>query len=267
MGEIELLDMAIVEDRTEGSRCDTGFLTLRRLVLENRYSDGTTSAPYPCDVLQRPGSDAVVAVLYEFCEGRVRVLMREAPRAPIYLRKDKEFVHPDPRQYLSILEVVAGLVEAGDTPGHKGLQERAAAEALEEAGLQVAEASLHPLGGETFASPGTTDEKIYFCAASAPLEERSAPMGDGSIMEEWSRVHLIDLREAITMCRDGRIPDMKSEVALLRLADHVGYIHQLDRFASEMTADVTFAPCGISARSGAPDPEASDRVDSSGDVR
>lgn len=245
MAEQELTEMTIVEDRTAQSRCDVGFLKLRRLVLQNQYADGSTSAPYPCDVLERPGSDAVVAVLYELRGGRIRVLLRESPRAPIYLRKDKDFVHPDPRTYLSILEVVAGLVEGGDTPGLEGIRERAALEAHEEAGLEVAEASLQPLGGETFASPGTTDEKIFFCAASAPLDDRTAPTGDGSVMEEWSRVHLIDLREAITMCRDGRIPDMKSEVALLRLADHVGYVHQLDRFAHELGDGVPFRPCGI----------------------
>ena len=243
--ERELTDVAIVEDRTPTSRCDEGFLTLRRLVLENRYSDGSTSAPYPCDVLERPGSDAVVAVLYEKVNGRVRVLLREASRAPIYLRKDKEFVHPDPGPYLSILEVVAGLVEPTDEPGVAGLRTRAAAEAREEAGLEVSHESLAPLGGETFASPGTTDEKIYFCAAAAKLDERAAPAGDGSIMEEWSKVHLVDLRDAIAMCRDGRIPDMKSEVALLRLADHVGYLHQLDRFVGEELASAEFKPCGI----------------------
>jgi len=225
-----LIDLEIVEDRTAKSRCDEGFLTLRRLVLQNRYGDGSTSEPYPCDVLERPGSDAVVCVLYEFRAGRARVLIRESARAPIFLRKHKRFVHPDPGPYLSILEVVAGLVEDTDPAGPEGLKLRAAAEAKEEAGLDVDTSSLIPLGGETFASPGTTDEKIYFCAAAANLEERGLPEGDGSVMEEWSKVHLVDLGEAIEMCRDGRIPDMKTEVALGRLSDHLGFIPALDRF-------------------------------------
>lgn len=229
-----LTDLEIVEDRTAASRCDEGFLTLRRLVLRNRYANGSYSEPYPCDVLERPGSDAVVCVLYEFRAGRARVLIRESARAPIYLRKHKRFVHPDPGPYLSILEVVAGLVEDSDPQGPEGLKIRAAAEAKEEAGLDVDTDSLVPLGGETFASPGTTDEKIYFCAASADLENRGTPKGDGSVMEEWSKVHLIDLGEAIAMCRDGRIPDMKTEVSLLRLADHVGFVPSLDRFVWQL---------------------------------
>ncbi|HRV82831.1 MAG TPA: NUDIX hydrolase, partial [Planctomycetota bacterium] len=78
---MDLIGIEIVEDRTAESRCDQGFLTLRRLVVQNRYSDGTHSAPYPWDVLQRRGSDAVVAVLYERgADGRIRVVLREAPR-------------------------------------------------------------------------------------------------------------------------------------------------------------------------------------------
>ena len=242
-----LMAMEIVEDRSASARCDEGFLKLRRLVLRNRYSDGSQSEPYPCDVLERPGSDAVVSVLYERWQGRVRVLLREAPRAPIYFRKDKSFVHPDPREYRSILEVVAGLVEPDDPSGAAGLQRRAAAEAHEEGGLQVHESSLVPLGGETFASPGTTDEKVYFCAAEAALNERGEAVGDGSVMEEWSRVHLFDLRDAIEMCRNGQIPDMKTELALLRLSEHVGFLPALDCFVHELPAELQerYRPLGL----------------------
>lgn len=231
-----LLGLEVVEDRTDGARCDEGFLTLRRLLLRNVYGDGSASAPYPCDVLERPGSDAVVAVLYERHEGQVRVLLREAPRGPVYLRKHKTFVHPDPCEYVSILEVVAGLVEDTDAPGPDGLRARAVIEAREEAGVEVAPEACVMLGGETFASPGTTDEKLYFCAVETPLAERGEATGDGTVMEEWSQVHLVSLGEAITMCRDGRIPDMKTEVALLRLADHLGYLPTLDLFAEDLPA-------------------------------
>ena len=116
-----LRSIEIVEDLTAQSRCDEGFLRLRRLRLRNLYQDGTGSAIYPCDVLSRPGSDAVVAVLYEIDGARrVRVLLRDAPRAPVYLRSQKRFVHPDPRVYLSLMELVAGMVEEADGPGDTG---------------------------------------------------------------------------------------------------------------------------------------------------
>ena len=126
-------------------------------------------------------------------------------------------------------------VEPVDAPGEEGLRSRAVIEAREEAGVQVPAEACVMLGGETFASPGTTDEKLYFCAVETPLEDRAEPTGDGSVMEEWSRVHLLDLGEAIAMCRDGRVPDMKTEVALLRLADHLGYVPALDAFAEDLT--------------------------------
>ena len=161
---MKLVGIEIVEDRTAESRCDEGFLKLRRLRLRNVYED-RVSEVYPCDVVSRPGSDAVVAVLYERgADGRVHVWLREAPRAPIYLRREKRFHHPDAREYLTIAEVVAGLVEPGDGAGAAGMRERAAIEAREEAGFAVAADEFAVIGGETFASPGTSDEKVYYCA-------------------------------------------------------------------------------------------------------
>ena len=236
---MRLARIEVVEDRTAESRCDEGFLRLRRLVVRNHYEDGSASAPYPCDLVRRPGSDAVVCVLYErTADGRAEVLLRESPRVPIYLRKDDTFVHPDPREYLSILEVVAGIVEADDPPGVPGLRRRAAVEAHEEAGLAVVEDDLVPLGGETFASPGTSDEKVYFVAGEARLADAAGGEGDGSSMEEWSVLHRFDLGEAIRMCRTGEVPDMKTEVALLRLADAIGYLPQLGCFADALPAEV-----------------------------
>ncbi len=232
---MDVLAVEIVEDRTAASRCDEGFLKLQRLVVRNRYSDGTSSDPYPCDLVRRPGSDAVVAVLFRRRGRRIEVLLREALRVPIYLRRDRDFVHPDPREYTSIQEVVAGMVERGDPPGPAGLRRRAAVEAHEEAGEVLPESAFTLLGGETFASPGTGDEKLYFCAAELSAREPAGVAhGDGSAMEEWSRLHVWELSEAIDACRDGRIPDMKTEVALLRLADHLGWVHSLRRFRDEL---------------------------------
>jgi ADP-ribose pyrophosphatase len=236
---MELVEIEIVADRTAQSRCDSGFLRVSRLELQNVYADGTRSAPYPCDVVSRPGSDAVVAVLYERgANGGIRVLLREAPRAPIYLRRHKRFVHPDPRVYASIVEVVAGVVEESDGAGADGRKRRAAQEALEEAGCLVPADEFREIGGETFASPGTSDEKVYYCAGETDLgAARDAP-GDGSVMEEAGRLVVMDLAVAIEACRSGKIPDMKSEVALLRLADHVGWIPQLGLFADALPAEL-----------------------------
>ena len=100
---MKLEAIEVVEDHTETSRCDQGFLRVARLEVRNLYSDGTRSATYACDVVSRPGSDAVVAVLFEIDgERRIHVLLRDSTRPPVYLRKLKQFVHPDPRVYLHI---------------------------------------------------------------------------------------------------------------------------------------------------------------------
>jgi ADP-ribose pyrophosphatase len=225
----------IVEDRTTRSRCDEGFLKLSRLVLRNHYSDGSQSEAYPCDVVRRPGSDAVVAVLYEIDgERRIHVLLRENTRPPIWLRRLEKFEHPDPREYETLLEVVAGMVESGDGARARGLEHRAAVEAREEAGVEAEASGFVEIGGETFASPGTSDEKVYYCAGAVRIGERGEPAGDGSVMEESGRAVVRELVDAIEACRRGEIPDMKTEIALLRLADHLGYLPQLGAFADEL---------------------------------
>jgi ADP-ribose pyrophosphatase len=231
---------------------------IARLRLRNHYADGSTSEVYPCDVLSRPGSDAVVAVLYEVdAARRIRVVLRESPRAPIYLRRYKKFVHPDPHTYLSLQEVVAGLVEEADGSGEAGKRRRAAIETREEAGVDAEPGRFHEIGGETFASPGTGDEKIYFYAGAIDPTKAHAGGGDGSVMEESAHLVVLDLAEAIERCRDGSIPDMKTEIGLLRLADHLGYLPQLRCFVDELPEELRerYARLGVAAVSrDSPDP-------------
>lgn len=253
---MKLVAIEVLEDRTAESRCDEGFLKLSRLRVRNLYDDGSRSEDYPCDVVSRPGSDAVVAVLYELERPQIRVLLREGVRPPIYLRRNKRFVHPDPREYLSLAEVVAGIVEAGDAAGPEGMRRRAAAEALEEAGCRVPEERFGVIGGETFASPGTSDEKVYYTAGPISLADRETPPGDGTVMEQHAELRVLDLGVAIEACRRGDIPDMKTEIALLRLADHLGYLPQLDCFADELPSELgrRYRRLGVDARE--LDPEA-----------
>ena len=239
----EVLDVEIVEDRTTGSRSDEGFLRVRRLVLENVYVDGSRSAPYPCDVVSRSRTDAVAVVLYDVRPdgpaGRhvVRVALKTGLRAPVFLRRNARLVQPDARPYGILAEIVAGMLEPEDA-GTTGIERRAAHEAREEAGLSVDPASVEPLGAEAFPSPGITDEKVHFRAARTPLDLREKPEGDGSVMEEGGGVWILPLEEAIEACRTGEISDMKTEIALLRLADHLGYVPSLGCFIDELPADL-----------------------------
>lgn len=238
---MELESIEIVEDRTAQARCDEGFLRLRRLVLRNHYTDGKTSAAYPCDVVRRRDTDAVAVALYELREEgerrRIYVALRRGIRAPIYLRKDMDRRGRDEPIHTSIHELVAGVIE-GQDQGMEGVRVRAMEEAREEAGLAIAPDAVQLLGGPFFPSPGITPEMVYLARCEASIEERGEAEGDGSVMEEGASVEVFELREAIARCRRGEIGDAKTEIGLLRLADDLGYLPQLDRFIDELPAEL-----------------------------
>lgn len=234
-------DVEIVEDKTPSSKCDEGFLLLRRFVLKNTYTDGSVSEPYNCDVLSRRMIDAVAVVLWHRDDaGTVYVHYREGTRPPVWLRRHKQDQLPykDPAPFDRIGEIVAGVLEEGDD-GPEGVRKRGAIEAREEAGYDVPMDDVSYLGTEgIFPSPGVTDEKIYLCAAQIDPAQQGVAEGDGSAHEEGTRMVTLTLREAIRACREGRIPDAKTELGVLRLADFLGYIPQLDVFKADLPAEL-----------------------------
>lgn len=214
--------LEILEDRTAESRCDEGFLTLRRLRVRHAYPGGAVSPDYDCDVVSRRGVDAVAVVLWQRgADGRVRVVLKEGVRPPVWLRRQRDLVEPDPHAPLVLTELVAGMLEAGDA-GADGRRRRGRAESREEAGLDVPLVAFESLGGALFPSPGITDERVEFLAAQvARLPEPDAAAGDGSGMEHGTRAVVWELDDALAACRDGRILDMKTEVGLARLRDRL----------------------------------------------
>lgn len=230
-------EIEVLEDRTAGSRCDEGFLRVRRFVLRNHYTDGSVSRPYPCDVVSRRRVDAVAVVLWHRDgAGRIQVHYREGTRPPVWLRrrKQEELPFADPQPYDLLGEIVAGVLEEEDV-GREGIRRRGAIEAKEEAGYEVDPARVQPMGqGGLFPSPGVTDEKIYLVAAEVDPGARGRADGDGSVQEEGTRLVIRELRETIRACRRGELADAKTELAVLRLADLLGYIPQLDLFRDEL---------------------------------
>lgn len=235
--DVLVAEVELVEDRTPSSRCDEGFVRVRRFILRNTYTDGSRSPTYPCDVVSRRSVDAVAVVLWHRDPaGEVWVHWREATRPPVWLRrlKQDQLPYKDPAPYDRIGEIVAGVLEADDD-GSEGVRRRGAIEAKEEAGYEVDPGHVHALGeAGLFPSPGVTDEKIYLVAAEVDPSARGTAEGDGSVLEEGTRMVSRPLREAIAMCRRGGLPDAKTELGLLRLADHLGYIPQLDCFRDDL---------------------------------
>jgi ADP-ribose pyrophosphatase len=200
-----------------------GFLAIRRLKLRNRRADGSLSAPYTNDAVVRPyGQDAVVVAIYTRADDVVKVLVRSGLRPTIALGRDANAAPlPEPLPSLFITELVAGILEVGDR-GEAGLARRAAAETLEEAGFVVDPASVIVLGAGAFASPGSLFEKEYFAAVEVDPTSQLELSGDGSAMEEGASTRWLAIDAAIDACVRGEICDLKTEVGLRRLRDHLG---------------------------------------------
>jgi ADP-ribose pyrophosphatase len=153
----------------------------------------------------------------------VEVLLRDGLRPPLSVGRpaDRQVV-PDPREYLFLTELVAGIVEVHDK-GEPGLRRRAAEEVLEEAGYRIDPAAIVPLGHGVFPSPGSCAEKFYLMAAEIADPADQHPLeGDGSPMEEGATVRWVPLEEALAMCARGEIEDGKTELGLRRLKDWLG---------------------------------------------
>src|SRR5579859_6558736 len=85
--ELPDVTLEVVDDRTSSSRCDEGYLCVRRFDLRARWSDRTdASEPFKYDVVQRWNMDAV-AILPHFARDGVRhVVLRSSIRPPVPLR-------------------------------------------------------------------------------------------------------------------------------------------------------------------------------------
>ncbi|MFL5261586.1 MAG: NUDIX hydrolase, partial [Anaeromyxobacteraceae bacterium] len=210
----------IVEERTALSRCDEGFLRLKRYRARNRRPDGTTSPVYPIDVIDRPTLDAVAVCLWARGPAGVEVLTRRNLRPAAYFRRGRRTVLPE-GEYLLVEELVAGVLEPGEV-GLDAIRKRGAEEVREEAGLTVAPASLELLGAPFFMLPGIASEKIHLVHGEAPRGAGPAvwaapEVGDGSPLEEGADLRWRPLADAIAACERGEIEDAKTELALRRL--------------------------------------------------
>ena len=172
-------------------------------------SDGSRTAEGSWDYVERPmGLDAVVVALFRRKDRAVEVLLRHGVRVAV------QFGRTETPPSLLIPELVAGILETGDD-----LFQRAAAEAIEEAGLPVDPRTVRILGPAAFPTPGMCAELFHFVSAEVADQVAVAPAGDGSPFEEGARLEWVDLDEALARCARGEIRDMKTELGLRRLRE------------------------------------------------
>jgi len=222
-----LKHIELLEDRTKESRCDEGFIHVRRLMVKNHYQDGTASRAYDCDVIERRYIDAVAVILYarDPATGKIRVGLREGLRPPLYFRSERKPPIEDASDFHSFVEVVAGALEEEDL-GWEGLRRRAAIEVKEEAGFEVDPDAIEILYRGLFASPGTGTEKVYMSAVEVDPGTQGEILGDGSPMEEVAHIFFLPLEEALEKSLDGEFEDGKTELCLWRLAWRLGAIRK-----------------------------------------
>ncbi|MHB8879607.1 MAG: NUDIX hydrolase [Myxococcaceae bacterium] len=208
-------DIEVVEDFSATARCDEGFLRVRRLRCRNLRADGSRSAVYRVDVVDRPRLDAVAVLVYRRGPDGPEALTRQNLRPAAYFRKDKEPAVPDARSHLLTEEIVAGLLEPEDH-GLEGVRARAAAEVREEAGIEVDPGEVQLLGAPFFVAPGILSEKIFLAAVDATGKPQASPAGDGSPLEEGGEVRWRPMKELLEACRSGEVADAKTELAITR---------------------------------------------------
>ncbi len=198
-----------------------GFLALVRRRYVARYADGSLSAPFVYDQVDRRAIDAsVVAAYYEDASGTHCVYLRSALRPPIVFRDRARSPVPELDPPGSIWELPAGLVEVSEQTA-TGVRAGAARELFEELGFLVPAEQLWALGPSTFPAPGVIAERHFFFAVEVDPAARQEPELDGSALERDGAVIALPLREALEWCRDGRIVDAKTELGLRRLAEQL----------------------------------------------
>jgi len=211
------ITLTLVEDLSPPGQ--EGFMRLVRRRLRARYPDGSESAPFLYDEVDRRSLDAtVIAAHCVGADGQRRVFLRSAVRPPAYLRAHERGATAELGPRAGLWELPAGLVEAHELSA-AGLLASARRELWEETGLEVPVAALRPLGPATFPSPGVIAERHIFFEVEVEPEGRVEPPLDGSPLEQGGVVWAAPLDEALAMCSAGEVEDAKTELGLRRLRE------------------------------------------------
>jgi ADP-ribose pyrophosphatase len=211
------IELELVEDLSPADQ--HGFLRLVRRRYRAHYPDGTASEPFPYDSVERNAIDAVViAAHFLLPSGERRVYLRSALRPPLTARDPAHTPDPEDVRHAQLWELPAGLIEPGEQ-SVAGVARAAQRELLEELGFDVPLAALQPLGQATFPVPGFCAERQFFFEVAVDPSKRREPGLDGSALEHFGLVIDVRIEDALTACRNGRMPDGKTELALRRLAE------------------------------------------------
>lgn len=184
-------------DVLEKTVCFQGFFRLERYRLRHRKFNGEWGRPITRELFERGHAAAVlpydpqtdeVLLIEQFRAGAI-----SAPGGPW------------------LLEIVAGVIEANETP-----EQVVARESMEEANCQIG--SLIPLYDYLVSPGGTTERIVLFCGqVDMQTIEAGAVYGNHG-EDEDIKVHVMPLNEAIRLLSTGRINSASAIIALQWLA-------------------------------------------------
>lgn len=171
------------------------FFEIRRFAVSFRQFDGTWTPTIQRDLFVR--GNTVAVVLYD--PKREKVILLEQFRIGAH----------DMPQGPWLFEIVAGMMEAGESPDAVAKRET-----LEEAGCQIER--LIPIY-RFLTSPGGTDECVNLYCGLVDSENVGGVHGVADEYEDIL-VHVLTLAEALAMMEDGRICNALAIIALQWLA-------------------------------------------------
>ncbi|MBS0496612.1 MAG: NUDIX domain-containing protein [Proteobacteria bacterium] len=175
--------------------CFEGFFRIEKYRLRHRLFSGDWSHPLVREVFERGHAAAVLP----YDPIRDEVILIEQFRIGALAAADGSW----------LLEIVAGMIEAGETP-----QDVVKRESIEEADCIISD--LIPLY-DFFVSPGGTTERVaLFCGR---VDSTHAGGVHGAVEEgEDIKVHVVPLDTAIAFLNSGKITSASAIIALQWLA-------------------------------------------------
>jgi len=184
-------------DVLEKTVCFQGFFRLERYRLRHRKFNGEWGRPITRELFERGHAAAVLPYDPQTDE----VLLIEQFRAGAMSAPSGPW----------LLEIVAGVIEANETP-----EQVVARESIEEANCQIG--SLIALYDYLVSPGGTTERIALFCGrVDMQMIETGAVYGNHG-EDEDIKVHVMPLNEAIRLLNTGRINSASAIIALQWLA-------------------------------------------------
>jgi 8-oxo-dGTP pyrophosphatase MutT (NUDIX family) len=212
----KLKGVELVQDVSRLSSPVDGFLRRHRHRVKTTFDDGSRTETYLVDYADRvvERREAVVVVVY--AKGptpeETLLLLRSQLRYPVYVVEGRP----------CFLELIAGVLEHPESVAACVVRELA-----EEAGIDVDEGMVVPLGPAFYPLPAAFTERLHLAAVELPVETiravvGSSPDGDGSPFEEGAELIALTMGEALRIIDQGlqqphRLDDAKTELGLRRL--------------------------------------------------